>query len=64
MPPLVYHWIRMSLLPWRGRTSKKDFLQRFQESGQRRFPEAQVVQSGELELYIGFPSGSATQSSS
>ena len=47
----------MMLLPWRGRTNKKAFLERCLRAVQEKFPEAQVAPAGELELDVVFPDG-------
>jgi uncharacterized protein YtpQ (UPF0354 family) len=47
----------MSLLPWRGRTNKKAFLERFKRAVAEKFPNAHVTPAGELELDVVFPNG-------
>jgi hypothetical protein len=47
----------MVLLPWRGRTNKKAFLERFRRAIVEKFPQAQVMPAGEIELDIVFPNG-------
>jgi hypothetical protein len=47
----------MSLLPWRGRTNKKTFLERCRRAVLEKFPGVQIALAGELELDIVFPSG-------
>jgi uncharacterized protein YtpQ (UPF0354 family) len=47
----------MIVLPWRGRTNKKAFLERFKRAVAEKFPDAQVTPAGELELDIAYPNG-------
>lgn len=47
----------MSLLPWRGRTNKKTFLERCRRAVLEKFPQAQVEPGGEIELNVVFPNG-------
>jgi hypothetical protein len=57
MRALFHYAVGMMLLPWRGRTNKKAFLERCQRAVQEKFPEAQVAPAGELELDVVFPDG-------
>jgi hypothetical protein len=48
----------VKLFQWRGRTSKKAFRDRFRAALQERLPDAEIVESGDLDLRIErLPSG-------
>jgi hypothetical protein len=48
------------LLPWRGRTNKKAFVERVQRAVAEKLPEAKVTPGGDLELDIVFPNGTSS----
>ena len=47
------------LLPWRGRTSKKAFVERVQRAIVDKFPGARVTPGKDLELDVVFPNGTS-----
>ena len=51
----------MTIFQWRGRISKKAFVDRFRAALQERLPEAVIEEAGELELHVVSPPQDDTQ---